>query len=167
MSAINRQSQDLHVKSRHERVAEHRRGRRLIGAGVIAGSVGGLAMIPFGVMLRRGGYPVNVYGPLLLEVLVGRAPVWALVVEHFLISWALAVPLAALPTPLFHHSWPISLLVGFGYGALIWALVNSLVLPAVFGHSTPWQIGWPAIWPSVLVHLVYGVAATFSVRRWS
>lgn len=129
-----------------------------------AGSLGGLAMVPVGVLLRLGGYPVNVYGQLLLQVLVGRAPVWALLVEHFLVSWALALPLLLVTVGRPRRALAPWLVAGVVYGTLIWTVLNSLALPFLFGQPTPWRIGWSAIWPSLLVHLVYGVVTAAAVR---
>ena len=141
--------------------------RRLMARAGIAGLAGGVAMIPVGVLLRRVlGYSLNVYGELLLRTLLGRTPVWALAVEHFLISWGMALPLVAFLGPLRRAS-PFA--VGAAYGAVIWLVVNSLALPLAFGRPTPWQLGWPAIWPSLAVHLAYGVAASAAavqVDRW-
>jgi len=111
-------------------------------------------MIPFGLLLGRVlRYPLNVYGTLLVQAILGRAPAWALAVEHFLISWGMAIPLVAL-LPRLRRGRPI--LVGALYGASLWVAVNSLFLPAVFGRQTPWQLGSSAIWPSLTVHVVYG-----------
>ena len=132
--------------------------RRLMARAGIAGVAGGVAMIPVGILLRRVlGYSLNVYGELLLQTLLGRTPAWALAVEHFLISWGMALPLVAV---LGHLRRARPFAVGAAYGAVIWLVVNSLALPLAFGRPTPWQLGWPAIWPSLAVHLVYGLAAS-------
>lgn len=141
--------------------------RRLMARAGIAGVAGGVAMIPVGIVLRRVlGYSLNVYGELLLQTLLGRTPAWALAVEHFLISWGMALPLVAV---LAHRRWGSPTVVGAAYGAAIWLVVNSLALPLAFGRPTPWQLGWSAIWPSLAVHLAYGVAASAAavrVDRW-
>jgi uncharacterized membrane protein YagU involved in acid resistance len=128
-------------------------------------------MYPFGVVLRRHfGYSLNVYGQLvanaffrLLALPAGAAgaqvaPPWALHVQHLVIGWTLAVPLTLLVerrgAP---HRVSTRVLVGGAYGAAAWLVVNSLVLPITFGRPTPWTVGFAAIWPSLLVHLVYGV----------
>lgn len=56
------------------------------------------------------------------------------------------------------HDAQYTAIVGLTYGAAIWVVLNSLMLPVLFGRPTAWRIGWPAIWPSLTVHLVYGVA---------
>lgn len=118
-------------------------------------------MIPFGLALRFGvGQRVNVYGELVVETLLGTVPAWALLVQHALVSWLLAVPLALvwtkIPTPA-----PVT---GLVYGAGAWVVINSVSLPLLFGRPTPWQLGWSAIWPSLTVHLVYGVAVAVVLR---
>ena len=128
-----------------------------------AGTVGGLAMIPVGLAVRYGfGATVNVYGELVVQQILGRAVPWALFLEHFLISWVLAVPVVWLMS----RTPTVSItLIGLAYGAAIWTLLNSFTLPLVFSRPTPWAIGWPAIWPSLTVHLVYGVAVSHAVAR--
>jgi hypothetical protein len=128
---------------------------------IYAGTVGGLAMIPVGLAIRYGaGAAVNVYGELVIERILGRIAPWALFTEHFLISWVLAVPVVWLMScPPRISATPM----GLAYGAAIWALINSFALPLIFSRPTPWEIGWSAIWPSLTVHLVYGVAASHAV----
>ena len=138
---------------------------------VASGTAGSLSMYPFGIVLRRHfGYSLNVYGQLVANALFrllalpagagisGVAPAWALHVQHFVIGWTLAVPLTLLVerrgAP---HRLSTRVLVGGAYGAAAWLIVNSLVLPVIFRRPTPWALGFAAIWPSLLVHLVYGV----------
>lgn len=137
--------------------------KKFVATAGIAGIVGGVAMIPFGLVLRWVlGYSLNVYGELLVRAILGRVSPWALAIEHFLIAWGMALPLVAL---LAWRRRAGPLLLGALYGAGIWLVVNSLLLPVIFGRPTPWRLGWPAIWPSLLVHVVYGaVAATVAGR---
>ena len=128
-----------------------------------AGTVGGLAMIPVGLALRYGlGATVNVYGELVVVQLLGRVVPWALFVEHFLISWGLAVPIVWIMSRLPRVSVT---LMGFAAGTALWVLINSLARPLAFSRPTPWEIGWTAIWPSLTVHIVYGVALMHAVAR--
>lgn len=130
---------------------------------LFAGTVGGLAMIPVGLAIRHlAGGSVNVYGELVVEWLLGRVAPWSLFLEHFLVSWTFAVPVVALASRL---SGGLLLATGLGYGVAIWIVVNSLALPWVFERPTPWTLGWPAVWPSLTVHAVYGVAAAATLAR--
>lgn len=140
---------------------------------VASGTAGSLSMYPFGIVLRRKfGYSLNVYGHLTADVLFRHAgltqqagaPAWALHVQHLVIGWTLAAPLALLFQRLGAlHTVAMRALVGVSYGALAWLVINSLALPFVFGRPTPWELGVGAIWPSLLVHVVYGVTTWFAV----
>ncbi len=129
----------------------------LAARAALAGLAGGVAMMPFGIVLRRVmGRSLNVYGELLLQVLVGRVTAGALLIEHLAISLGMAFPLVALLRGLGRPGWALP---GALYGAGLWLVVNSISLPLAFGRPTPWELGWAAIWPSLAVHVVYGLAA--------
>ncbi len=129
----------------------------------LSGLAGGIAMVPVGVLLKRGlGYPLNVYGEILLERVLGRASPAALAIEHFAISWCMAVPPAALTQRTMSK---VPFWGGMAYGAAIWLVLNSLALPLVFARPTPWSLGWTAIWPSLLIHLLYGAVTFATLRR--
>jgi uncharacterized membrane protein YagU involved in acid resistance len=122
---------------------------------VAAGTLGGLAMIPPGLLLKAAGYSVNVYGELLLRVVLGRVLPGAMVVQHLAVSVSMAVPFVAFAAGRpGRHLLPL----GAAYGTLAWLLVNSCALPIAFGRPTPWALGFDAIWPSLLGHVVYGLA---------
>lgn len=128
---------------------------------LVAGTIGSLAMVPFGIFLRATGHRVNVYGELLIQTLLGHPSPVAMFVQHLAIGAVSAVPLwfvlrrtRAAPLPL-----------GLAYGAAMWGVVNSFALPLAFGRATPWQLGWEAIWPSLLVHLVYGIVTALLIAR--
>lgn len=118
-------------------------------------------MIPPGMLLLLMGERVNVYGELLIQTLLGRTHLWAMAIEHFLISWGMAFPLVLLLAILRR---PSPLIVGLIYGAGIWLVINSLLLPAIFSQPNAWQTGWPAIWPSLSIHLIYGVATAITAH---
>lgn len=133
----------------------------IVARALRAGTIGGLAMIPVGLAIRFGfGGTVNVYGELVVERMLGRVFPLALFIEHFLIGWVLAVP-----PVLFAYKQGINapIAAGAAYGAAIWLVINSLALPFLFGRPTPWQIGWPAIRPSLVVHIVYGAATCLAL----
>jgi len=131
-----------------------------------AGTVAGLAMIPFAAAFRFFGLRVNEYGRKSLELLVGEVtpPVhFALTfVMHLVISWLAAVPLLVLLR--FIAGRRARLLAGFAYGAVFYVAVNSLALPIAFGDSTPWELGFTTIYPSLVIHLVFGVVVAMMVQ---
>ena len=67
-------------------------------------------------------------------------------------------------TPAHHRCSPGS---GSQGGAGYWLLVNAVTLPTLFGQQHPWERGPAAVWPSLLVHVIFGlgVAAVLHVRR--
>lgn len=137
----------------------------LFARAIVAGTIGGVAMIPYGLLLLLVlKLNVNVYGALLARLLFGQSAPWSLGLVHFGTSWVLALPLVWL---LAWRGDRPAWLVGAAYGALIWLAFNSLLLPILFNRPTAWQLGWSAIWPSLSVHLVYGVVTAVASGRWA
>lgn len=135
----------------------------LLTRAIVAGTIGGLAMIPYGlVLLLVLKLEVNVYGALLARLLFGGLTPWSLGLTHFATSWGLALPLVYL---LAWRGYRPAWVVGAAYGALIWLAFNSLLLPILFDRSSAWQLGWSAIWPSLSVHLLYGVVTAVAFGR--
>lgn len=128
-------------------------------AAIRAGLLAGAAMMPFGISLRAFGHPVNVYGELVVRSVLGSAPIMAMLVLHAAVSIALAVPFVSFA--------PRRRLVlhGAAYGAASWAIVNATILPLWFGRPTAWALGLSAVWPSLLVHIVYGVVLGVATAR--
>jgi uncharacterized membrane protein YagU involved in acid resistance len=56
------------------------------------------------------------------------------------------------------------LLVGAVYGAAFYAAVNSSALPFAFGDPTPWELGFGTVYPSLVVHIVYGFSVALVAR---
>lgn len=140
--------------------------KRLIRDVLLAGTLAGLAMVPFAFAFQRHGLRVNEYGRKVLGLFVGDvspAVHYTLTLAmHLAISWTVAVPLIPL-------LWRISrkrdrVLVGLAYGAGFYVVVNSLALPLVFGDPTPWSLGFTVIYPSLFIHLVYGLTIALLVR---
>jgi len=123
-----------------------------------AGSVAGLAMIPFAALFRAFGLRVNEYGRKTLELLVGEVapPLHQMLtlVQHLVISWVVAVPLLLLLRGIPERR--ARLFAGLVYGGAFYAGINSLALPFAFGDPTPWQLGFTTVYPSLVIHLVYG-----------
>lgn len=130
------------------------------------GTVAGLAMIPFAAVFRARGLRINEYGAKTLALLVGHVegPLhYALTLaQHMVISWVVAVPLLVVLAHVARHRDRIAL--GLVYGAGFYAVVNSLLLPLAFGDATPWQLGFETVYPSLVVHLVYGLVVALLAR---
>lgn len=145
--------------------SRRRRGRPAptLAVAIVAGTVGAMAMVPIGLVLLFGaGAEVNVYGELLAESLFGASFPSILFAEHLVVGWLGALPLGLILTRIRRAP---QVAVGAAYGAAMWLVLNSLALPWVFGRPTPWQLGFDAIWPSLLVHVVYGVVTALVWRR--
>jgi len=122
------------------------------------GTAAGLAMIPFAAVFRRLGLRVNEYGRKTLGLVVGDVPqgVHYLLtfLQHLVISWIAAIPLLLVLREV--HGRRRRVLVGLAYGAIFYVVVNSFALPIAFGDPTPWQLGATVVYPSLVIHLVYG-----------
>lgn len=130
----------------------------------VAGLVGALAMVPVGLALSAMGFEVNRYGELLAEQLTGSRRPAVLFALHLVIGVVSAVPLAVVAAVL--HPLRVIMLVGGGvYGAAYWLGVNALALPLVYRRPFPWIEGVASVWPSLLVHVVYGLAAALVLAQ--
>ena len=129
---------------------------------VVAGTIGALAMIPAGFIFRALQMRVGHYGPKFAELYLSSPGPAALFIQHIVLGWISAVPLALLPL----HRMPgrTFSLLGAAYGALYYVVVNSLALPIYFGDVLPWSLGWSVVAPSLVVHVVFGVAVAHTVR---
>jgi hypothetical protein len=146
--------------------ATHEQSVRWLRETLRIGTLAGLAMIPFAVVFRAKGLRINEYGRKTLELAVGEVspPLHYLLsfVQHLLISCIAAAPMV----------WVFALipgrsaraLIGALYGAAFYIVVNSWVLPLVFRDPTPWQLGADTVYPSLIVHLVYGVVLGLAAR---
>lgn len=131
-----------------------------------SGTLAGLAMIPFAALFQSLGLRVNEYGRKTLGLLVGEVPptlhtllTFAL---HLVISWIAAVPLLLLLARFADLRTRVC--VGLFYGAVFYAAVNSLALPVAFGDPTPWELGFATVYPSLVVHLVFGSVVALAAR---
>lgn len=131
-----------------------------------SGTIASLIMMPFGLFFRWLGLRVGHYGPKVGEALFGLQPEpWMqalLVIQHFVIGW-----LSALPLLLFwlgRSSPAIRLTDGLVYGLSYYLVVNALALPWMFGDAFPWQLGWSYVYPSLVVHLVFGLSLALTAR---
>ena len=140
--------------------------RTLARSALRSGTLAGLAMIPFAMWFRASGLRVNEYGRKTLELVVGQvgAPLhYALsLAQHLLISWFVAIPLLWLLGRV--HEGRTRVAVGALYGALFYGVVNSWALPRVFRDPTPWALGFETVYPSLVIHLVYGIVIGLTAR---
>lgn len=118
----------------------------------MGGLAGGALMVPVGLILRAQGKDVNVYGELTARVLLGSTSPPALLAVHVAVSLALAAPAALLAARKPAASWAI----GFSWPVAAWLLLNVWLLPLLFDRPSAWSLGWPALWPGLLVHVAYG-----------
>lgn len=131
-----------------------------------SGTIAGLAMIPFAAAFRASGLRINEYGRRTLELIVGEVPppLHSLLtfVQHLLVSWVAAVPLLWLLRNTADRRARI--LLGGIYGSAFYVAVNSLALPLAFGDPIPWVLGFATVYPSLVVHLVYGITVALVPR---
>lgn len=141
--------------------------QRLALEALRSGTVASLAMMPFGLFFKWRGLRVGHYGPKVGEALFGLQPdPWMavlLLAQHFVIGWLSAVPL--LWFWLWRAPRPIRISDGLLYGLAYYLAVNALALPGLFGDVFPWQLGWSTIYPSLVVHLVFGASIALTARR--
>lgn len=124
-------------------------------------------MIPFAAVFRAQGLRINEYGRKVLELVVGEVahPLHDVLtfVEHMVISCLAALPLLLVLDRIAGRGRRA--LVGALYGASFYVAINSLALPLLFGDPTPWQMGLQVVYPSLVIHLVYGVTLALIARR--
>ncbi len=140
--------------------------RRLAWESLRSGTIASLAMMPFGLLFRALDLRIGHYGARLVEVTFGELPIAgfrALVLaEHFVVGWLTTWPLLLMLIWIGRRipAW----VTGLIYGAAYYVVINSLLLPLAFGDSTPWQLGFSTIYPSLIVHLVFGLSIAWTSR---
>lgn len=141
--------------------------RRLAWESARSGTIASLAMMPVGGLFRLLDLRVGHYGRRLAELLFGNPPEPTfraiLLAQHFVIGWLSAAPLLLLlaRSPLRVSPWAAGTLYGVAY----YVAINSLLLPWSFGEPTPWQLGFDTIYPSLVVHIVFGLSIAWTSRR--
>jgi uncharacterized membrane protein YagU involved in acid resistance len=130
---------------------------------IISGTVGAIAMLPVGLVFRALEMRVGHYGPKFAEIYLTSPGPALLFSQHIVIGWISAAPLVLL-------RWHAAsrrrfLFIGLVYGALYYLAINALALPLYFSDSLPWTLGWKVVLPSLVVHLVFGVAVAYSIQR--
>jgi uncharacterized membrane protein YagU involved in acid resistance len=148
------------------RIAESNGGTPLARDALRAGTIAGLAMIPFAAVFRAVGLRINEYGRKTLALLVGEVPPrlhdLLTLVQHLAISWVVAVPLLLVLRGVAGRGARV--LVGLAYGAGFYVVVNALALPWAFGDPAPWSLGFATVAPSLAIHLVYGAVVGLVAR---
>ena len=140
--------------------------RQLLIEALRSGTIASVVMMPFGFFFKWLGLRVGHYGPKLGEVLFGVQPEpWMqllLLAQHLLIGWLSAAPL--LGFWLWRSPRAIRLVDGLVFGSMYYVAVNAFALPWVFGDPYPWRLGWAYIYPSLVVHLVFGLSIALTAR---
>lgn len=130
-----------------------------------SGTIASLAIMPLGPLFRSMGLRIGHYGPKFAALFIDNPATWQLVAQHFVIGWLATLPF--LITLKYIAGTPMRLLAGVLYGAVFYVLINSLALPLYFGDPTPWQLGWPTIYPSLIGHIAFGLAIAVVSRRFA
>ncbi len=136
---------------------------RLIIESIKSGTLAALAMMPFGFAFKFFDFRVGHYGPKFASLFVDNPAPPFLFVQHIVLGW-----ISALPVVLFLMYWSgrnRAVLFGAIYGIAYYVLINSLALPLYFGDLLPWNLGISTIVPSLVVHIVFGIAVGFFCRN--
>jgi len=136
---------------------------KLLKESVRSGTIGALAMMPFGLLFRFLDLRVGYYGPKLGALLFGDPNRFVLFLQHLVLGWISALPLLLILVRLRRTVNPVA--VGAAYGFAYYILMNSFALPLFFGDPTPWQLGFSYIYPSVIIHLIFGASIGLTSRR--
>ena len=128
-----------------------------------SGTIAALVMIPPGILFKYFDLHIGNYGPKFGAFLFGEINPIMLFIQHIIISCLSAVPLIILFAKTSCKRIPI--LTGIIYGVIYYLVVNSLVLPISFKDQTPWELGFNYIYPSLVIHIIYGASVGFTSRR--
>lgn len=135
----------------------------LLKESVRSGTIAALAMVPFGLLLKFLDLRVGYYGPKFGALLFGEPNRFVLFLQHLVIGWLSALPLLLILVRLHGRAAPMA--IGAVYGLAYYVVINSFALPLFFGDPTPWQLGFSFIYPSVLIHLVFGICIAATSRK--
>jgi len=128
-----------------------------------SGTIASLLMMPFGLLLQHFDLRVGHYGPQLAALLFEHPTLPIRFVQHLVIGWLSTVPLLFILLRL--HRYASAITIGAIYGVAYYVLINSLALPLYFGDTMPWQLGFSYIYPSLIIHLVFGASIGFTARK--
>jgi len=136
----------------------------LLKESIRSGTIASLAMMPVGFLLQQLGLRVGHYGPKFAALFFNEPTLVIQFVQHLLLGWISTLPLLLILLRLPRNISPLAM--GAMYGLAYYVVVNSLALPLFFGDATPWQLGFSFIYPSVLVHLVFGISIGYTARKY-
>lgn len=128
-----------------------------------SGTIASLIIVPLAPLFKALGLRIGHYGPKFAALFIDEPQPWHLFVQHLLIGWISALPLLLALLWTRAARWPV--VAGATYGAAYYGVVNSLALPLYFADPTPWQLGWAAIYPSLIGHMVYGASIGFTSQK--
>jgi len=120
-------------------------------------------MMPFGFFFRLLDLRIGHYGPKVADFLFGNSSLGVLLVQHVVIGWLSALPLLLILVRFQRLGAPAA--IGAVYGLVYYVALNSLALPLFFGDPTPWESGLNVIYPSLVVHVVFGLCIGLTARR--
>lgn len=129
---------------------------------VRSGTIASLVMMPLGFLFKFLELRVGYYGPKLAALLFGDPTRFLLFVQHLVLGWVSALPLLYILAYLPGRHPPVA--IGTAYGIGYYVVVNSLALPLLFADPTPWQLGLEFVYPSLLVHAVFGASIGFTAK---
>ena len=135
----------------------------LLKESVRSGTIAALAMVPFCLLLKFLDLRVGYYGPKFGALLFDEPNRFVLFLQHLVIGWLSALPLLLILVRLHGRAAPMA--IGAVYGLAYYVVINSFALPLFFGDPTPWQLGFSFIYPSVLIHLVFGICIGATSRK--
>lgn len=130
---------------------------------VFSGTIASLAMMPAGFLFQQFGQRVGHYGPKFAGLFFDNPGSVILFAQHILLGWVSTIPLLLILPGLHRYTFPVT--IGAAYGAAYYVAVNSLALPLFFGDPTPWQLGFGVIYPSLVVHVIFGASIGFTARK--
>lgn len=128
----------------------------LLRESIRSGTIASLAMMPLGFLFKSLDLRVGHYGPKLAGLMFDEPTRFMLFAQHLVIGWVSALPLLIILPRV--QALAARLAVGASYGVAYYIVVNSFALPLLFGDPTPWQLGLDFVYPSLLVHLVFGTS---------
>lgn len=137
--------------------------RALLKRSVISGLIASVVMMPFGALFRMFDMRVGFYGPKFAGLFIDNPPPPFVFAQHFVLGIISAIPLLLVLNA--NSATSTRLVLGLAYGVGYYVLVNSLALPLYFGDPLPWSLGIATIIPSLVVHIVYGVAVALADPR--